>query len=177
MAGNLWNQAKEAAKKIAPWICQADPDGVTFYLFSSPSPKHAKYEHVKDFSDIETIFTDCKPGGSTDLSGVLNQAFNEHFTKQPVQPTTILIVTDGVPDNQSTVKKEIIDAANRINKDEDLSVTFVQIGCDHNATRFLKELDDDLKSEGARFDIVDHVTTDQMCGMTFEQFINHSIDD
>jgi hypothetical protein len=34
---------------------------------------------------------------------------------------------DGEPDNQHTVKQVIINAANRINKDEELSVSFIQV--------------------------------------------------
>lgn len=35
MFGNRWKSAKEATMKIAPFACQADPDGITLYLFSS----------------------------------------------------------------------------------------------------------------------------------------------
>eukprot|EP01101_Sappina_pedata_P007945 TRINITY_DN4300_c0_g1_i4.p1 TRINITY_DN4300_c0_g1~~TRINITY_DN4300_c0_g1_i4.p1 ORF type:complete len:272 (-),score=78.67 TRINITY_DN4300_c0_g1_i4:23-838(-) len=176
MSGGLWNQAKEATRKLTPFACQADPDGITFYLFSSPTSRHPKYENIKDHQDVEAIFSDCKPGGTTDLAGVMNQAFQEHFSKNH-SPTTILVVTDGVPDDQKSVKREIISAANRILRDEELSVTFIQIGGDKNATKFLIELDDDLQSAGARFDIVDRVTSEEMNGMTFEQFINKSLDD
>jgi len=176
MSGDLWRQAKDVAHKIIPWICNADPDGVTLYFFSSCAQFHPKFERIKNFQDIETIFTDFLPGGTTDLTGVLHQAFGEHFSKNH-SPTTILVITDGVPDNQETVKREIIAAANKILTDEELSVTFIQIGKDPDATRYLKMLDDDLRSLGARFDIVDQVTAEEMGGMTFEQFIQHSITD
>jgi hypothetical protein len=41
-------------------------------------------------------------------------------------------------------------------------VSLVQVGTDPQATRFLKVLDDDLVGAGARFDIVDTVTLDEM---------------
>lgn len=34
MAGSRWRMAKEATMKIAPFACQADPDGITLYLFN-----------------------------------------------------------------------------------------------------------------------------------------------
>lgn len=69
----------------------------------------------------------------------------------------------------------IRDAANRISRDEDLSVSFIQIGHDSSATRFLQNLDDNL--QGCRFDIVDAETADRMHGMDFADFINKSIRD
>jgi len=69
----------------------------------------------------------------------------------------------------------IRDAANRIQRDEDLSVSFIQIGHDRSATKFLKHLDDDLR--GCRFDIVDAETAEHMQGMSFADFITKSIVD
>jgi len=34
MLGPRWRQAKYAVMRIAPYACQADPDGITLYLFS-----------------------------------------------------------------------------------------------------------------------------------------------
>lgn len=73
------------------------------------------------------------------------------------------------------MEKVIRDAANKIRRDEDLSVSFIQIGHDHSASKFLKHLDDDLK--GARFDIVDSETSENMQGMSFADFIAKSIAD
>jgi len=72
------------------------------------------------------------------------------------------------------VVKEIVNAANKIARDEDLSVSFIQVGHDKEATKFLKALDEDIK---ARFDIVDAVPADAMKGMTFEELITRSIQD
>jgi len=84
------------------------------------------------------------------------------------------VITDGEPDNKRTVKQTIINAANRITADADLSISFVQVGKDRSATRFLKELDDDLQ---CRFDIVDTLPSDALKNMSFEQFIQLSIND
>ena len=106
------------------------------------------------------------------MSEVLEAAFQEHFTGK--RETTILVITDGAPDSQSEVEDVIKKAANRLMRDEDLSVTFVQIGNDQSATKFLKKLDDDLE---CKFDIVDTVTVEEMEGMSFEALIEKSIND
>jgi hypothetical protein len=46
-----------------------------------------------------------------------------------------------------------VTAANRIPSDDNLSITFIQIGNDAGATTFLNFLDNNLGSQGARFGI------------------------
>ncbi|EFA82490.1 hypothetical protein PPL_04915 [Heterostelium album PN500] len=176
MSGSLWNQASAAVAKIAPFACQADPDGITVYFFSSPSPRHPKYENIRDGNMVMGLFQREKPSGTTDLHGVLKQAIDDHFIKGN-KPETILVITDGIPNNESDVKKLIIATANRLTRDEDLSISFIQIGRDRSATTFLKGLDDYLTSQGARFDIVDTLTMDEMQNLSFEQMIDKSIAD
>lgn len=54
---------------------------------------------------------------------------------------------------KAATTKVIVNAAARINSQEDLSVSFIQIGDDRSATKFLKFLDDNLRPQGAKFDI------------------------
>lgn len=174
MSGSLWEQAKRAVSKLAPFVCKADPDGITLYFFSSPTSRHPKYEHVRDARVVENLFSRESCGGTTDLAGVLRQALDDHFNKGH-HPETILVITDGAPDNKQAVKEVIKDATWKITCDEELSISFVQIGSDPEAHRFLKELDSHLS--GAKYDIVDEITTDQMNHMSFEEIIEQSIND
>jgi hypothetical protein len=173
MAGSLWREAEKAVGILAPNICRCDPDGITLYFFSSKG-SYPKYENLRDAGQVAAAFRSQKPGGSTCLHGVLHVAFEEHFRKGG-SPTTILVITDGEPDNKSAVEDEIRRAANRIRQDSELSVSFIQIGRDAGAKRWLQKLDDDIR--GARFDIVDSLTADEMAGMSFEDFIYKSIND
>jgi len=170
MAGSYWKQAQKAVSKLAPCACQADPDGVTLYFFTS---NFTKYENIKDASTVENIFQKERPSDSTNLAGVLKAAFQEHFAGN--KPTTILVITDGSPDSESDVISEITDTSNRLEKDEDLSLTFIQIGNDSGATKFLKKLDESLS--GIKFDIVDTITQSDMEGMSFNEIIEASISD
>jgi len=172
MAGSNWREAEKAVAALASHITRCDPDGITIYFFSS-SGRYPKYSGVRDPQSVMNAFKSQSPGGSTCLHGVLRVAFDEHFKKGG--QTTILVITDGEPDDRKAVEKVIRDAANKIRRDEDLSVSFIQIGHDHSASKFLKHLDDDLK--GARFDIVDSETSENMQGMSFADFIAKSIAD
>jgi uncharacterized protein with von Willebrand factor type A (vWA) domain len=102
----------------------ADPDGISLVFFSN-GPIAAE-RNVRTSADVERYFTQHKPGGTTDLAGVLDFTLKEHFSGGST-PTTILVVTDGEPNDSKAVKKVIIDAANRINADVDLSISFIQV--------------------------------------------------
>ncbi len=56
----------------------------------------------------------------------------------------------------------IIEASRRIDRDEELGISLIQVGKDAKATQFLKALDDRLENAGAKFDIVDTITMEDM---------------
>jgi len=172
MAGHNWREAEKAVAALAPNITKCDPDGITLYFFSSRG-NYPKYSGLKEARQITETFKKQSPSGSTCLDGVLRVAFDEHFRKGG--QTTVLVITDGEPDDRKAVENVIRDASNRLSRDEDLSVSFIQIGSDRSATRFLKQLDDDIR--GAKFDIVDTETADNMQGMSFADFVTKSIVD
>jgi hypothetical protein len=58
-----------------------------------------------------------------------------------------------------------------------LAISFVQVGSDPQATKFLKILDDELQSVGAKFDIVDTITIDDMEDMTLTEVLLNAITD
>lgn len=61
--------------------------------------------------------------------------------------------------------------------DEELAISFLQIGNDPAATQFLKALDDKLVEVGAKFDIVDTVTFADMEDMTMTEVLTNAIID
>jgi hypothetical protein len=71
----------------------------------------------------------------------------------------VLVITDGVPDDQKAAARVITDVSNTLPSDDALTFLFVQIGRDAGATAYLKKLDDDLV--GAKFDIVDAKTMEE----------------
>ncbi|MFM6528735.1 MAG: hypothetical protein ACKPI9_27725, partial [Dolichospermum sp.] len=75
------------------------------------------------------------------------------------------------------VMKVIIEASRRLDKDEELAISFIQVGNDPQATRFLKILDDELQSADAKFDICDTVTMDDMEDMSLSEVLLNAITD
>ena len=158
-----WAEARESTYAVAAKCAEFDPDGITVYLFNS-RPK--RFDNTTPEKVLQ-LFDEYEPVGGTNLSGVLDDALGNYFQRKAVgqakaQGEIFIVVTDGEPDDQRSVMKTIIDASRKMDKDEELAVSFIQIGRDPGATRFLKALDDELTRAGAKFDIVDTMTFDEM---------------
>ena len=171
MGGKRWQEAEKAVSSLAPYICKFDPDGVDVILFDH---KVEKVENVQTAKEVAGIFSSYKPRGSTNLSLALHTAFEAHFAGTR-GATTILVVTDGSPDSQGEVQRVIRRATHSMVNDEELSVSFIQIGTDRSATKFLEYLDDDLTD--VQFDIVDTVSAQVASGISFPELIARSIYD
>jgi hypothetical protein len=61
--------------------------------------------------------------------------------------------------------------------DVELGISFIQIGDDKSARDFLKKLDDDLTSVGAKFDICDTKTCDEIENISLDQVLLDIVND
>jgi uncharacterized protein with von Willebrand factor type A (vWA) domain len=172
-----WATIQESTIALAHKCESLDPDGITVYVFSGRFKRFDKVTAAK----VDQIFQENEPSGSTNLAGVLQDAVNQYLEKkakgEATAGETIVVVTDGEPDDRRAVFEVIIKASQRLDKDEELAISFIQIGKDAQATRFLKALDDDLQGVGAKFDIVDVVTIDDMEDMTLTEVLMNAIAD
>ena len=173
-----WVAAQESTLALASKCEQFDPDGITIYLFSG---RFKRYENVTA-SKVTQIFREKDPSGSTDLAAVLKHATDNYFQRKAAGQTksngeTILVVTDGEPDDRKAVMKVIIEASRRMDRDEELAISFIQVGTDSQATKFLKILDDELQGAGAKFDICDTITIDDMEDYSLSEVLLNAIND
>jgi vWA found in TerF C terminus len=173
-----WQIMQESALALANKCTELDPDGITVYLFSG---KFKRYDNVNG-AKVTSIFQENDPSGRTDLAGVLADALNNYFQRKASGTTqangeTILVVTDGEPDDRKAVMQVIMDASQKIDRDEELAISFIQVGTDEAATKFLKILDDDLERAGAKFDIVDTITMNDMEDLTLREVLLNAIID
>jgi hypothetical protein len=60
-------------------------------------------------------------------------------------------------------------------RDEELGISFIQIGKDPLAARFLKVLDDELVRAGAKFDICDTINMDDMEEIPLNEILMNAI--
>ncbi|MHC5728086.1 MAG: vWA domain-containing protein [Nostoc sp.] len=173
-----WVAAQESTLALASKCEQFDPDGITIYVFSG---KFKRYENVTS-SIVGQIFRENDPSGTTDLASVLKHATDDYLQRKADRQTkpngeTILVITDGEPDDRKAVMKVIIEASRRIDRDEELAISFIQVGTDQQATRFLKVLDDELQSAGAKFDICDTITMEDMEDLSLSEVLLNAIND
>jgi hypothetical protein len=173
-----WVAAQESTLALASKCEQFDPDGITVYLFSG---RFKRYDNVTS-AKVTQIFQENDPSGSTDLAGVLKHATDDYFRRKSAGETKpngeiILVVTDGEPDDRKAVMKVIIEASRRMDVNEELGISFIQVGTDALATRFLKVLDDDLQSAGAKFDICDTITMEDMEDVSLSEVLMNAIMD
>ena len=173
-----WEAAQESTLALAKECEQFDPDGITVYLFSG---RFRRYDNVTA-DKVNKIYAENDPMGRTDLASVLADAVNNYFDRKAAgeaKPNgeTIVVVTDGEPDDYKSVMRVIIEASRQIERDEELGISLIQVGNDRKATQFLKALDDRLESAGAKFDIVDTITMDDMQGLTLSEVLLKAITD
>lgn len=173
-----WDIAQESTLALARKCEQFDPDGITIYVFSG---RFKRYDDVTS-AKVAQIFQENDPAGTTNLAGVLQDALNNYFKRKAAGKTkpngeTILVITDGEPDDRKAVFEVIIHATRQMDRDEELAISIVQVGSDPQATKFLKALDDQLQSVGAKFDICDTVTLDDLEEMSLADVLMNAITD
>lgn len=142
-----WSAVQESAITIIREAQQIDSDGLGLVLFGG---------NVESFDGVTVdkareVFASKSPRGGTPLAEGLTAALG--LAGKSAKKDLIIVFTDGVPNDPQAAAKVIVDASQSLEKDEDLTFLFIQVGDDVHATAYLKSLDDDLK--GAKFDIVD----------------------
>ena len=173
-----WQIAEESTIALARKCEEFDPDGITVYVFSG---RFKRYENVTA-AKVAQIFQENDPSGTTNLGSVLQDALNNYFERKAAGTTklngeTILVITDGEPDDRKAVFEIIIRATQQMEKDEELGISMIQVGSDPQATKFLKALDDQLQGVGAKFDICDTITLDDLEDMSLADVLMNAITD
>lgn len=173
-----WAAAEESTLALARKCEQFDPDGITVYVFST---RFQRYDNVTT-DTVEAIFQTHQPGGLTNLADVLRDALNNFLQRKAAgqldkEGETILVITDGEPSDRMAVAQVIVGATQHLDRDDELAISFIQVGNDAGATTFLQALDDQLEEIGAKFDICDTLTMDEMEEMSLAEVLLKAIED
>lgn len=166
-----WQAVQESALTFVRDIEQIDDDGIGLVLFGGRNIW--AYNGVGS-DKVREVFATTSPRGSTPLAEALTEAVK--LAGKSDKKDIVLVFTDGVPDDRSAAAKVILDAANRQETDDALTILFIQVGDDASATAYLRQLDDDLS--GAKFDIVDVKTVAEADAFaTTAELVLHAIVD
>ncbi|WP_319420495.1 vWA domain-containing protein [Pleurocapsa sp. FMAR1] len=171
-----WESAQESTLALAKECEKIDPDGITVYLFSS---RFRRYDNITA-DKVNKIYAENDPMGRTDLASVLLDAVNNYFDRKAAGEAkangeTFIVITDGEPNDYKAVMRVIIETSRQIDRDEEIGISLIQVGNDRKATQFLKALDDQLESAGAKFDIVNTITMDDMQGISLAEILLNAI--
>lgn len=174
-----WDYAKESVVAIAKKCGEYDPDGITLAMFAGSFKiyENTTTEKVKD------VFTENSPMGSTVLAPPLKAIFDSYKARKKAGQAKangeiLLVITDGQPSDESAVAKTIIEFGNSLdNADDEYGISFFQVGKDPEATKFLKKLDDDLTKLGAKHDIVDTKTIDEVEAVGLNEALVAALED
>ncbi|CAD5938473.1 hypothetical protein PCC9214_01761 [Planktothrix tepida] len=173
-----WELLQESILAIASYCEQFDPDGITLYLFSDQFQRYEKVTSDK----VIYIFEQHQPSGTNRLSPVLKDATDNYFGRRATEQAkangeTIIIVTSGEIENPTALRQIMIDAANQLNRDEELAIELIQVGSNSDVTEFFHILDDDLQSQGAKFDICNTITLSDLGAMSLMDVLLKAIVD
>lgn len=128
-----------------------DPDGISFYPFG------AKVQAFRDMQpdDIDKKIANLKFEGATMTHLAIKEAYKEHKDKKNEQ-TFFMLFTDGEPSDPEAVKQAIIDITKDVKDEKEFRIAFLTVGNrSPGLDQYLIDLDDNLKSNGAKYDIVD----------------------
>lgn len=159
-----WKYAEESVTAIAKKLGEFDPDGITVVPFAGTFKTH---ENVTP-NVVAQIFKEHHPMGSTILAPPLQWCFDDYAGKKAKGQTKangaiVVVLTDGQPQDEQTVASTIVQFTKKLdNGDGEFGISFLQVGKDTQAKNFLKRLDDDLEKQGAKFDIVDTKTMEEL---------------
>ena len=150
-----WHWCHEQTLQLAKKSKMSLPNALTVVLFAKT---FTTYKNT-DLGSLETIFASNKPAGRTDAAAAVSSQIEDYFAKRsnlgdPIRPLLIAIISDGCPDNPNLLCHVIAQATQRMNKPGEISITFLQVGNDRRAIDLLKQLQNGLLDQNAKFNIV-----------------------
>lgn len=179
-----WIEAQASLIDLAKKCNEFDRDGLTLYETSNPI---RKYEYTNVVKLAEILQQQNQPPTSelpekSNLYEALNNALSEYFqrkTKGTAQKSGLIIVVfiDQKQDEIAPMSNLIIEASNQLDRDEEMGITFIQMGDEAITREFLTLLDDDLRSRGAKFDIVDTKYWHEISRKSITEFLTEAIHD
>ncbi|MEG4807587.1 hypothetical protein QUA82_08205 [Microcoleus sp. F8-D3] len=178
-----WIEAQASLIDLAKKCQEFDSDGITVYEASTPlwKYKNSKVARLAEILQRQNTEPDSAKPAVINLEEALKETFSDYFASKTnhrgKKGAIIVAVLDRTPENTAAVTEILVSAANTIDKDEEIGVSFIQIGDDLKTREFLTDLDTNLQGRGARFDIVDTKFWHEIKRSSVVQFLIGAIND
>jgi hypothetical protein len=180
-----WEKTVVALNGIVKQVNKVDPDGLDIICFGgtddgefdeeTDKARIAVFRGVKNAKDVEKMVTSKLPSGpcimGKAMDYTLKNALQKGFDKRPC---SILVLTAGEPDDRDRLEKSLKAASQKVaqdwngKKEPPLSVTFMHIGDDDDAEKYMKHLSDNMVSRSKNrrtkdfVDIVDSISDEEI---------------
>jgi hypothetical protein len=152
--GTRWTSAEAAVARMVETVFKYDTDhSVPLYLFDN----HVEFVgELTSAAQVMNVFKSYQPRGTTDLAKVLKEALgtwagNKRPNYSIIPGTTFLVLLDGSADDEEAVISTLKYYANPSNgfveNHTQIAVSFIQIGNDARATKFLETLDNTIQPD------------------------------
>jgi hypothetical protein len=155
MLGPRWSTVSKILARIASIAVKYDKNGVDIRFFNKVLEDEERL-NLDSSKKVMDLFKMVKPKGSTPTGDVLETELGAYLTKfrksdGKVKRLNLIVLTDGEPDDPKSVEDAIVKCAQQLERLEahslQVGVQFVQIGGDEEASKYLRGLDDDLKTK------------------------------
>jgi uncharacterized protein YegL len=162
-----WQWCSEQTEGLSKQLQSAHNDKLKDHLkVVLFSDNYKVYKNV-DLASVPTFFASNHPYGNTNANAALRSQLRDYFeardqNKEAVRPLLVAIITDGCPDDPLVLRQTIINATNKMQNPNEIAITFLQVGIDPKATKYLRELDECLVGSKAKYDIVTSKSFDQV---------------
>jgi hypothetical protein len=159
-----WEWCGLQLRNLSDQLSTYAPRGFTLTTFASD---FASYPNATT-GHVQQLFANSQLATGTRLSRPLQSRMSHYFANRNTnsKPLLICVITDGVPTPATEtmlVTQSLISATRHMQKPNDVTVVFFQVGGANFLGRlFLNQMDHSLVKAGAKFDIVETVSFEQL---------------
>lgn len=164
---HAWEQARSRLLALCRQCAELDPDCLSLYNAAVSNSSVANPVSCASEAEIIALLDSYDPNQAIALEETVKLAIDDYFTRKANGQTKangeiILVILDREPQNRVKLIKLLVEATQKMETQEELGITFIQVGDDALTRGFLKSLDDDLARAGARLDIADTQSMDEL---------------
>lgn len=176
-----WQEAHGQIMHVAEQCHKVAVNGLTVYCKPSDAGDFRCHQNVNG-ANLASLMASTPLPEKLALAPLLATVFNRYFTNKaagqlPTNGEIILIVIDNEPTDRLAIAKQIVAASQKLDHNDELGVGWIQVGDDYITKGFLVTLDDNLREKGAKFDIVDHKTMEQIATTDLTSFLTGVLKD
>jgi len=155
-----WEKAVVALQSLVNVVSRVDPDGLDVICFGgsddgefdeSAKSNISVFRNVKNVKEIEKMVTSKLPSGPCNMGKAMDYVLKQAFDKGFKRHCGILVLTAGSPNDSKRLEKSLQAATDKIAttgyKEAPISVTFIHIGDDDEAEKYMHRLGTNLKSK------------------------------